>query len=135
MAKLTRRCYTCLVTKELEQFPKHKGKPLGMGYVCKPCAVQRAQAQYTKEDLAQMQRKVWLKRKYGLTPERWEEMYTEQGGGCLICTNTEDLVVDHNHDTGEVRGLLCRKCNSGLGMFKDNDLLLIAAGRYLSSLN
>lgn len=68
---------------------------------------------------------------YGVTPEQFEAMLTEQGGGCKICRAIEPLSVDHCHAKGDVRGLLCRRCNSGLGMFRDNPDFLRAAIEYL----
>ena len=77
-------------------------------------------------------RKNQLKRKYGLTLEKVDKMYQEQKGCCAICGNHYDkLVVDHNHDTGKVRDLLCNICNLGLGKFKDNKNILLLAVKYL----
>lgn len=79
----------------------------------------------------------WLKQ-YGLTVDEFDSMLATQGGGCAICHTGEPggrgtWHVDHCHDSGRVRGLLCRGCNIGLGQFKDNPLLLEAAVRYLSA--
>lgn len=76
-----------------------------------------------------------LKRKYGITLEDYDGMLVAQGGRCAICGEPEpdgrSLHVDHDHDTGAVRGLLCFTCNAGIGMF-DHDLrLLDAAADYL----
>lgn len=74
------------------------------------------------------------KKVYGLEPEQWASMLATQHGRCAICgahMDNEALVVDHDHATGAVRGLLCRKCNSGLGMFKDSLQNLAAAVNYL----
>jgi hypothetical protein len=80
-------------------------------------------------------RRAHLKRKYGITLEDYVGMLVAQGGGCAICGEPEpdgrSLHVDHDHDTGAVRGLLCFTCNAGIGMF-DHDLrLLDAAADYL----
>jgi Recombination endonuclease VII len=81
----------------------------------------------------------WL-RKYGLTPDGFAELNAAQGGLCAICgsdavlrTDSDGtLYVDHDHKTGEVRGLLCALCNSGLGSFRDRSDLLNAAVEYLA---
>ncbi len=76
---------------------------------------------------------------YGITPERYAEMLAEQGNACAICRSTEwpgkgnRPQVDHDHDTGAVRGLLCSNCNHGLGQFRDNLDLLRAAIAYLTT--
>jgi len=56
-----------------------------------------------------------LRTKYGLTREDHERLMLDQGGRCAMCGAESVLVVDHDHDTGVVRGLLCRTCNIGLG--------------------
>lgn len=83
-----------------------------------------------------------LKKRYGLTPEDLEKMLQDQDNKCVICgqeiflhgssVNKNKIAhVDHNHETGEVRGLLCDKCNRGLGYFRDNEGYLISAISYL----
>lgn len=81
----------------------------------------------------------WLKSKYGITPERYSELLEQQNGRCAICKSTnpgrsgsQRFAVDHDHVTGEVRGLLCDHCNVGLGRFQDNPMLLQAATLYLA---
>jgi len=73
------------------------------------------------------------RRLYGLEPEDYFRMLTKQKGKCAICRVKADqeLYVDHNHDTNKIRGLLCNRCNLGLGHFKDNTTLLDKASRYL----
>jgi hypothetical protein len=73
-----------------------------------------------------------LMRDYGLTLEQFAGMIVRQNGCCLICHEPmKPAMVDHDHDTGIVRGLLCGTCNTGLGMFKDDIRLLAAAIVYL----
>jgi hypothetical protein len=77
-----------------------------------------------------------LRRKYGLALEAYDNMLIEQDGKCSICnldqgTIGRTLVVDHDHITEAVRGLLCSNCNTGLGMFKDRITLLKKAIAYL----
>lgn len=76
-----------------------------------------------------------LKKKFGITEEIYAKMLVEQFGRCAICHDPcpEDrrLHVDHNHETGQVRSLLCYGCNSGLGSFKDDLGRMKAAVAYL----
>lgn len=61
-----------------------------------------------------------LKNSYGLTFEDREKLIKDQNSKCLICGEKKKLIIDHDHKTGKVRGLLCNDCNLGLGRFKDN---------------
>ena len=70
-------------------------------------------------------------RSYGLTEEDFRGMWDAQGGRCAICGSSDPQNIDHDHSTGEVRGLLCHKCNFGIGQFNDNIDLLNAAIDYL----
>jgi hypothetical protein len=97
-------------------------------------------------------RRRYLKRGYGLTPEKYEALRVSQGYRCGVCGRHEDdiepnrsgrprqdgsrtvsalLVVDHCHDGGQIRGLLCNACNCGLGYFQDDPERLEAAVAYL----
>jgi Recombination endonuclease VII len=67
-----------------------------------------------------------------MTPEDKQKMFDRQNGLCKICGELlERALVDHCHVTNKVRGLLCQKCNSGLGMFRDRIDSLKQAIRYL----
>ena len=87
---------------------------------------------YKRQNPGKM-RKYLLKRKYKLTPEEVVAMIEEQEGCCAICGlyRGEKLVIDHNHTTGKVRALLCTGCNTGLGLFGDDEELLNKARSYL----
>jgi len=71
-----------------------------------------------------------------MTPEKYDRMLVRQRGACRICRREtrKVLCVDHRHATGWVRGLLCFKCNFGLGYFDDNPVRLVRAAAYLISL-
>jgi hypothetical protein len=77
-----------------------------------------------KEQLAPGKRRFNLKAKYGVTPEWYDTKLAEQNGTCAACLgvneNGKRLAVDHNHDTGAVRGLLCESCNLALGLLKED---------------
>lgn len=70
-------------------------------------------------------------RTYGITEEDFNDMWDAQGGRCAICGSSDPANIDHCHTTGDVRGLLCHKCNFGIGQFNDNPDLLRAAIDYL----
>ena len=72
-----------------------------------------------------------LKKMYGITPEDYDRIFLEQEGRCGICGTDLDLVVDHDHTTGRVRGLLCRRCNRTLGQFEDDRELVRRALEWL----
>lgn len=91
-------------------------------------------------------RSIQLRLKYDLTLEDFDAMNKAQGGRCAICGEPETsndhrsghplpLAVDHDHETGAVRGLLCRRCNRHLGGFNDDAKLLRSAADYLDSYN
>jgi hypothetical protein len=89
----------------------------------------RPHAQAYKRDLA-------LRNAYGISLEEYDNMLESQLGCCAICAMTPEkngrrLDVDHCHETGRVRGLLCASCNLGIGKFKDNPSLLAEAIKYL----
>lgn len=72
-----------------------------------------------------LDRRNHLKKMYGITIERYDAMFNEQGGQCAICGRHQSefslrLNVDHDHITGEVRGLLCGNCNTALGLLKES---------------
>ena len=78
-----------------------------------------------------------LRKKYGIGHEEYLELLEKQGGKCKVCGSTETdknnkhFSVDHCHDTKKVRGLLCNKCNRGIGLLKDNPDLLRTAAKYI----
>ncbi len=93
---------------------------------------------YNREGAAKSRWRRGLKA-YNMTPEDFNALWAEQSGKCAICENDmeprgrkkEAVAVDHNHETGEVRGLLCRGCNHGIGNLKDDPEVLMRAVRYL----
>jgi hypothetical protein len=76
-------------------------------------------------------RRLKYKRKYGISEEIRDQMAADQGYRCLVCKQKAPLCVDHDHESGVVRGLLCKQCNTGIGMFRDNPVLLNHAIKYL----
>lgn len=71
--------------------------------------------------------------RYGITTERYEDLLRSQGGLCAVCRDKDSLslVVDHDHATGRVRGLLCHRCNTAIGFLQDNSVGVRRALEYL----
>lgn len=131
-------CNKCGLIKDLEDFGRRSDAVDGRRNECKSCRAINDKRLYPK--YRKTNKDGHLKRKYNLTIQEYETMHAAQKGLCCICHKPEtrtmngrisDLVVDHAHDSKQVRGLLCQKCNSGLGMFKDSIDLLEKAAKYL----
>jgi nitrate/TMAO reductase-like tetraheme cytochrome c subunit len=132
MAKKT--CTKCGVEKELTEFYKSKSGPQGRSSECKACTNARQKANY---DPAKNRAKN-LRNRFGMSLEEYDQMLEKQNGQCKICGtdtpgNKGRFVVDHNHATGEVRGLLCWSCNVGIGHLQDDPSILLSAFNYLST--
>lgn len=90
-----------------------------------------------REKLAAYEKSYRMLRVYNLTVGEWQEMFNKQKGCCAICGKHQSelgvtLAIDHSHETGKVRGLLCGNCNNGLGRFEDNVMVLQNAIEYLN---
>ena len=94
------------------------------------------QRQY-RADHAQQFREGHLRRVFKLTSAEYEALLEAQGGVCAVCKRApragRSLHVDHDHETGAVRGLLCFSCNAGLGQFHDDPLRIAAVIVYLAT--
>lgn len=130
-------CLECSIEKPISEFylnnkPEHS-KGRSWNPRCKPCFLEKQRKEYNPV----ARRNSKLKSAYGITLEDYEQMLFLQNGLCAICkTNTpngKDSVfhVDHNHNTGKVRGLLCHSCNVGIGSLKEDINTLKSAIKYL----
>jgi hypothetical protein len=93
----------------------------------------RAYVRAHKAEVDVNRRRGYLQRRYGLSRADYDALLKRQGGVCAICAKRSEktLCVDHCHATGTIRGLLCPKCNRGLGYLADDQSALIAALAYL----
>jgi hypothetical protein len=121
-------CPDCGTIKPLTDFPRTRGARSGAYTYCKPC--HNVRGKVAKEKVGGS-RTYHLKRRYGITAEEADAMLEAQGGVCAICRAAPAAHVDHDHETGAVRALLCFQCNGGLGQFRDDPYLLRVAAFYV----
>lgn len=128
-----KKCTGCNELKALDCFSLHKGFKDGRNSKCKLCksTLQRQGHREGRYPHTPYSYGRQLKGKYGITIEEYESMLLRCESKCEICGEEKSLNVDHCHSTGSVRGLLCTKCNTGLGKFGDDIEMLRRAIRYL----
>jgi hypothetical protein len=132
-------CTSCKQELDESNFWKNKSTKDGLQSQCKTCwqAVTNRYLQGdTRLKYLRIRRNRHLVNKYGITLEEYEVMLKKQNGVCYICKGKpedKNMAVDHCHDTGKVRGILCENCNRGIGMFKHNVTLLKSAINYLQN--
>ena len=147
----TKVCRICGFEKNKDEFGKSSSCRGGRRHQCKSCIdLRNKQANPTrfwnesakyKSRSKKKTRNAQLLKDHGITLIQYEELLERQGGCCAICGTSNNGLsrwgtpanfhVDHDHNTNIVRGLLCFPCNKGLGMFKDNPLVLKKAAQYL----
>jgi hypothetical protein len=117
-----RWCPTCQQAVAHEDYIRNSALPSGFGTRCKACHNRLSKEAY------------WVRR-YGLTREAVDRLRAAQDDLCAICRDPEPQHLDHDHATGEIRRLLCQRCNHGLGPFRDDPGLLHRAAFYLEHHN
>lgn len=133
-----KKCSSCQEYKPVREYHKNKNSFDGLQSVCKECR----KSYYYGEVAPKRDPRFSTISKYNMASWEYISLLERQGGVCAIClgdNNGRSLVIDHDHSccSGKtscgncVRKLLCSNCNTGLGMFKDNPELLMAAARYL----
>lgn len=115
-------CSICKHYKNESEFYNNKNSKSS---ICKSCSHDRSK-NYNKN--------IGRYKKYGITKVEFEEILNKQKNKCAICKNDlkKEIHIDHSHNTGKVRGVLCGICNKGLGQFKDNIQNLKNAIKYLN---
>ena len=98
---------------------------------CKSCFSKDVLTRRKRKYGLQANKIIHLKTRYGLTLEEYEAFCDLRNNQCELCGSTRLLHIDHDHKTGELRGLLCNKCNQGLGLFNDSSDLIQKAYEYL----
>jgi hypothetical protein len=128
---IEKRCPKCMSYKRLDAFTASPGRRHGRGGWCRECL-----RLYLRSGV---KRRSLLKTTYGLTVEQYDRMLVEQHGVCAICgrppasynNQNKSLAVDHVHATGQVRGLLCGRCNTAIGLLREDPVLAVGLADYL----
>lgn len=144
-------CGSCKQLLPVDQFYKQSNSRDGLHAHCAACSSAKARRYYEDHRESQKEkarernkhhevkaskRNRNLKVNYGITADEYQALFEVQGGCCAICGVHQSslkykLYVDHNHKNGEVRGLLCKHCNSAIGLMNDDPQRLTEAIRYL----
>ena len=149
----TRICTKCGLTKPLSDFYKNKSKSTGYEAACKICHRSQVRENELKNHEKykayhrdyyrknkEKHRNNHLKARYGIDSDHWQNLFDSQKGCCAACGIHQSklrrtLDTDHNHFTGEVRGLLCSRCNVLIGQADEDVILLKILVRYLENHN
>ena len=129
-------CVKCQNIKSFGEFRAHPTTKDKLQSWCKSCTQVAVDLNRLRDPVVTYG--YYLKRKYGISYQDYEDILHQQGGGCAICGETKPfkgkrfLNVDHCHSTKQVRGILCQPCNTALGKFKDSTDLLTKAITYLN---
>ncbi|GAA3773619.1 endonuclease VII domain-containing protein [Streptomyces chiangmaiensis] len=111
-------CRTCGEIKPHSEWHRNATASDGLSTRCKACRAVRGREDH-------------LRRQYGITESERDELIASQGGVCCICLSAPAAHVDHCHETGRVRGVLCFSCNAALGQFKDRPDVIRRAATYV----
>ncbi|TMR97331.1 endonuclease domain-containing protein [Nonomuraea basaltis] len=133
----TRVCRVCDSRKPMAAFYRTADRRHRVR-TCSTCltAQARTRREQNREDVAKRSFETHLRNTYGMTKEDFESLWEAQDGRCAVCHagfKKRRPHVDHNHQTGAVRGLLCFTCNTAIGKMRDDPALLRAAAAYLES--
>lgn len=125
-------CKRCGKQKDADQFRRIPGNRDGLDTKCVPCA-----REYDRERQPRYRRRSFankLQLRYGVSFDQWSEMLIGQGGRCAVCC--EQLInvhLDHDHSSGQVRGLLCPSCNLAEGHLASNPARARALAEYMEA--
>lgn len=125
---------TCTECKEEKRFSEFYWSEKDKDYraICIPCFAKQNRDAYAKnpKSIHKRHRRNELLKKYNLTEAEFEEMRARQANRCAICKLEKTLEIDHKHLTGKVRELLCGSCNRGIGLLRENPIILREAAEY-----
>lgn len=130
----SKQCPRCRERKPPPEFHKATKSKDGRQAYCKPCSIEASSEYYQKRDKTKSHYRS-LARRYDLTEEQYMVMLGEQGNVCRICEepfpNTREQHLDHCHQTGVARGIVCAKCNVRISLFDKKPELLLRYYEYI----
>lgn len=126
-SEVDRVCIDCGHRKPLIQFNKDKTKRFGRRYYCKDCQSERGKLYVVPVHTSEFKRARYVMQTHGITLQEYDMMMSRS---CEIC-GEESSHLDHDHVTGKLRGVLCHKCNVGIGHFNDDPARLHVAAVYI----
>lgn len=140
-----KRCSRCKRDKSLSEFYRDSKSKSGLASRCKACSSELSKIYHSKnpdynkirwerQEVREAEKDSRLRRRYNLTTAEFDAMLVMQDGKCAVCKTKPAIVVDHCHKTLEVRGLLCRECNRGIGLLQDSPTIIENALKYLAPL-
>lgn len=139
----TKRCSGCKIEKSIHKYHKNKNKKDGLSVQCKKCAIDRAKAwAKSNPERAKKNSRKANKERHGISYGEYERLLAAQNNRCAICDRThQNLSIDHDHaccpghfSCGAcIRGLLCHKCNTALGLLNENVDTIESMKKYLGA--
>ena len=137
-----KQCSRCRLEKDQSLFNVDRGRRDGLQPRCKSCQSLSNKESKAKKDpleLKKRQYKANIKYMYGVSIEWVEERLAAHNNKCKVCGTkmklyTNTVAIDHCHETGEVRDIVCKKCNTAMGQFRDDPKLIAKAIDYLTEM-
>jgi len=135
MSSVTNVCNRCKVPKDIDDFYRKSSSSDRRNKICKEC-LSKSHAKYydeNSEKIRAYRRNYGRMHRYGISESDVVKMIDEQNGICAICQEeiSSNSHVDHDHETGQIRAILCKNCNIALGLLKDDFGNLARALDYL----
>lgn len=137
-------CSRCNKSKGVSEFNRHLAAKDGLSSRCRECCSEHwaMNGERYRHDKNLRQRESYRlnpekhksrtrKSVYGISEDQYRQLVCDQAGRCAICNRVTQLCVDHDHKSGRVRGLLCRVCNTYLGMVEESEAPFYRAIQYL----
>ncbi len=128
----TKVCVRCGEEKPLSEYYKHKTAKWGLDPRCRECKATGEEARQRRRERTSREHRAMIT--YKISLEEWQALYNAQNKACAICGTPRDMLalhIDHNHQTGMVRGLLCHSCNVLIGLAREKIIILERAAVYL----